>query len=114
MFIRQLEWSQWGSPSPCRELGWLLPSCKAPLSALSHGGFATLDWRVGLKVNSDTNSQSDIEEDSGSYVHEEVGMDELAFCKSGKWTSLVIIFPSCTRGHKAPAFWADEPRLPPC
>lgn len=84
------------------------------MSALSHRGFATLDWRVGLKVNSDISSQTDTEEDSGVYVREEVSMGELCFLQVWKMDFFSDYLPLVHLWPQSPCFlgrWAKASSL---
>lgn len=70
--------SLWGSPpSPAENWGWLLPSCKAPLSAreaLQHWSGGWAQTQLG-----DHSAQLTLSKTRAPYVRKEVGMVSSAF-----------------------------------
>lgn len=77
VFIRELGWSLWGTPHSLAE-HWDFSSTSSLISSQAQR-LCTTELEIELKLSSDTNSQSDLEQDSGSYVHQKVGMGELCF-----------------------------------
>lgn len=65
--MRELEWSLWEPPTPLQRVG--VASSFLQGSLVSSWPQRHCGLEVGLKLGSDSDSQRDLEQDSGSGVH---------------------------------------------